>query len=97
MVLPNRESLNDGTFDASRLLEKVFERNNMLIALKRVTINKGTYGVGGMKTYELSEHSKKHWATIKAKVLKNTICIVGEIASNSDRMYTNCTLQCQPF
>ena len=36
MVLPNRESVNDETFDTSRLLDEVLERNNMLLALKRV-------------------------------------------------------------
>ena len=36
MVLPNRESVNNGVFDTSRLLEEVIERNNMILALKRV-------------------------------------------------------------
>ncbi|MDG5857249.1 group II intron reverse transcriptase/maturase, partial [Clostridium beijerinckii] len=70
MVLPNRESVNDGTFDTSRLLEEVLERNNMLLALKRVISNKGSHGVDGMKTDELREHIKKHWETIKAKLLE---------------------------
>ena len=42
MVLPNRESVNDEAFDTSRLLEDVVERNNMLLALKRVISNKGS-------------------------------------------------------
>ena len=71
MVLPNRESVNDGTFDTSRLLEEVLERNNMLMALKRVISNKGSHGVDGMKIDELREHIKKHWNTIKAKLLEN--------------------------
>ena len=71
MVLPNRESVNDGAFDTSRLLEEVLERNNMLLALKRVISNKGSHGVDGMKTDELREHIKKHWETIKAKLLEN--------------------------
>lgn len=70
MVLPNRESVNDETFDTSRLLEDVLERNNMLLALKRVISNKGSHGVDGMKTDELREHIKKHWETIKAKILE---------------------------
>ena len=53
MVLPNRESVNDETFDTSRLLEEVLERNNMLLALKRVISNKGSHGVDGMKIDEL--------------------------------------------
>ena len=49
MVLPNRESVNNGVFDTSRLLEEVIERNNMILALKRVISNKGSHGVDGMK------------------------------------------------
>ena len=70
MVLPNRESVNDAAFDTSRLLEKVLERDNMLLALKRVTSNKGSHGVDGMKIDELREHIKKHWHTIKTKLLE---------------------------
>lgn len=70
MVLPNRESVNDEAFDTSRLLDEVLERSNMLLALKRVISNKGSHGVDGMKTDELREHIKKHWDTIKAKLLE---------------------------
>lgn len=70
MVLPNRESVNDETFDTSRLLEQVLERNNMLSALKRVISNKGSHGIDGMKIDELREHIKKHWNTIKSKLLE---------------------------
>ena len=70
MVLPNRESVNNGAFDTSRLLEEVLERNNMLLALKRVISNKGSHGADGMKIDELREHIKKHWHTIKAKLLE---------------------------
>ena len=71
MVLPNRESVNDETFDTSMLLEEVLERNNMILALKRVISNKGSHGVDGMKIDELREHIKKHWDTIKAKILES--------------------------
>ena len=71
MVLPNRESVNDETFDTSMLLEEVLERNNMLLALKRVISNKGSHGVDGMKIDELREYIKKHWDTIKAKILES--------------------------
>ena len=71
MVLPNRESVNDETFDTSMLLEEVLERNNMLLALNRVISNKGSHGVDGMKIDELREHIKKHWDTIKAKILES--------------------------
>ena len=70
MVLPNRESINDEAFDTSRLLEKVLERNNMLLALKRVISNKGSHGVYGMKIDELREQIQKHWHTIRTKLLE---------------------------
>lgn len=70
MVLPNRESVNDEAFDTNRLLEKVLERNNMLLALKRVISNKGSHGVDGMKIDELREHIQKHWHKIRAKLLE---------------------------
>ncbi len=34
--------------------------------------NKGSHGVDGMKVDELREHIKKHWETIKAKLLEGT-------------------------
>ena len=70
MVLPNRESVNGEAFDTSRLLEKVLERDNMLLALKRVISNKGNHGVDGMKIDELREHIRNHWHTIRAKLLE---------------------------
>ena len=51
--LLNRESVKDELFDANRLLEDVLERNNMLKAMYRVIINKGSYGIDGMKADEL--------------------------------------------
>ena len=51
--LLNRESVKDELFDANRLLEDVLERNNMLKAMHRVIINKGSYGIDGMKADEL--------------------------------------------
>ena len=68
--LLNRESVNDELFDTSRLLEDVLERNNMLKAMYRVIINKGSYGIDGMKADELWEHVKKTWATVKTKLLE---------------------------
>ncbi|HGH1675403.1 hypothetical protein ACSXEP_07595 [Clostridium perfringens] len=59
MVLLNMERINGGIFDNSRLLEKVLERNNMILALKRVISNKGSHGVDGMETDELREHIRK--------------------------------------
>jgi group II intron reverse transcriptase/maturase len=70
MALSNRESVDDESFDTSKLLEEVLERNNMLQALQRVLRNKGSHGVDGMKTDELWGHIKEHWASIKTKLLE---------------------------
>lgn len=68
--LLNRESVNDELLDASRLLEDVLERNNMLEAMYRVIRNKGSHGIDGMKTDELREHVKRTWTTVKSKLLE---------------------------
>ena len=70
MALQKGERVNDETFDTSNLLEMVLERNNMLLAMNRVIGNKGSHGVDEMKTDELREHIKKHWETIKPKLLE---------------------------
>ena len=40
--------------------------------MQRVIRNKGSHGVDGIKTDELHEYCKKHWATIKSKLLDGT-------------------------
>ena len=52
-------------------LERILSRENLLLAMKRVISNKGSHGVDGMKIDELREHIKKHWDTIKAKILES--------------------------
>ena len=44
----------------------------MYRAMQRVIRNKGSHGVDGIKTDELHEYCKKHWATIKSKLLDGT-------------------------
>ncbi len=45
--------------------EAVFERENMLTALKRVESNKGTAGVDGMEVKELRGYLKTHWLEVR--------------------------------
>jgi group II intron reverse transcriptase/maturase len=45
--------------------EAVFERKNMLIALKRVERNKGAAGVDGMEVKDLSGYLKAHWKEVR--------------------------------
>jgi group II intron reverse transcriptase/maturase len=44
--------------------EAVFERENMLTALKRVERNKGAAGVDGMEVKDLSGYLKAHWKEV---------------------------------
>jgi len=45
--------------------EAVFERENMLTALKRVERNKGAAGVDGMEVKDLSGYLKGHWKEVR--------------------------------
>lgn len=72
VALPNRESVNDDNHlnNNIRLIDKVLEDDNILMALQRVEKNKGSHGVDGMKIDELQEHIEKHWTAIKSKILE---------------------------
>jgi RNA-directed DNA polymerase len=54
---------------SEQLMERVVERGNLLIALKRVEQNKGAAGVDGMSTVQLRAHLKEHWRSIKRELL----------------------------
>ncbi len=54
---------------ASGLMDAVCERGNLMLAYDRVVKNKGTAGVYGIGIAEFKDHLKKHWPTIKAKLL----------------------------
>jgi RNA-directed DNA polymerase len=47
------------------LWEAIFERENMLTALKRVESNKGAPGIDGMTVKELKPYLKEHWIEIR--------------------------------
>jgi group II intron reverse transcriptase/maturase len=51
------------------LMEGVCERGNLTLAYQRVLENKGAAGVDGIGIAEFKEHLKRHWPTIKAKLL----------------------------
>jgi RNA-directed DNA polymerase len=50
------------------LMEEVLERENMLLALKRVMSNKGCPGWDGMSVEELPEYLRQNWAVIKSQM-----------------------------
>ncbi|WP_284151387.1 group II intron reverse transcriptase/maturase [Desulfofustis limnaeus] len=51
------------------LMEAACERSNMLLAYQRVMENKGSAGVDGIGIAEFKDHLKRHWPTIRAKLL----------------------------
>jgi len=51
------------------LMEQVLERDNLILALKQVTRNKGVAGVDGMQVEELPAYLKQNWLEIKEKLL----------------------------
>jgi hypothetical protein len=54
---------------ASGLMDAVCERGNLKLAYWRVVGNKGAAGVDGIGVAEFKDHLKRHWPTIKAKLL----------------------------
>ena len=52
--------------------EAVFERGNMLTALKRVESNKGAAGIDGMEVQDLSGYLKAHWLEVRAALESGT-------------------------
>ena len=50
-------------------MEAVLERGNLMKAYERVIRNKGASGVDGIGVPEFKEHLKRHWPTIRARLL----------------------------
>lgn len=63
---------NDGDEYASKLLEKILDRNNLNLAYKRVKANKGSHGVDGMAVSELLYYLKQNGDQIKQSILEGT-------------------------
>jgi RNA-directed DNA polymerase len=57
-----------GTDDA-RLMERVVERGNVIVALKRVQKNKGGPGIDGMTVEELRFQLRETWPTLREQLL----------------------------
>lgn len=55
--------------ESSGLMEAACERGNLITAYQRVVKNKGAAGVDGIGIAEFKDHLKRHWPTIKAKLL----------------------------
>ncbi len=55
-----------------RLMEEVVRGENVAAALRAVMRNKGAPGIDHMTTEQLGGHLKRHWASIKSKLLAGT-------------------------
>jgi RNA-directed DNA polymerase len=51
------------------LMEAVVERGNLRLAYQRVIDNKGAAGVDALTVAELKDHLKRHWPTIRTRLL----------------------------
>ncbi len=51
------------------LMEAVVERGNLRLAYQRVVENKGAAGVDELTVSELKDHLKRHWPTLRARLL----------------------------
>ncbi len=51
------------------LMEAVVERGNLMLAYQRVVENKGAAGVDQLAVSELKDHLKRHWPTIRTRLL----------------------------
>lgn len=71
VVPSSREDHND-------LLERMLERENLLLAFKRVVRNGGAPGVDGVTVEELHVYLHTHWAQVKSELLmrSNSLCKV---------------------
>jgi RNA-directed DNA polymerase len=54
---------------ATSLLDAVVERGNLMLAYQRVVENKGAAGVDRLAVSELKDHLKRHWPTIRTRLL----------------------------
>ena len=50
------------------LWERIFDRENLLAAMRQVERNKGAAGVDGMEVKELREHLVMNWTKVRAKL-----------------------------
>lgn len=66
--------VNDPESPASphRVMEEVWERENLKAALRQVKGNKGSAGVDGMTVGGLTGYLKQHWPTIREQLLNGT-------------------------
>jgi RNA-directed DNA polymerase len=62
-------NITNGLVVKDGLLEKIMDKENVRVALKRVISNKGSHGIDGMKVDELRAYLNENWITLKQSVL----------------------------
>ncbi len=55
--------------EPTSLMERVVDPENMERAYRRVVANKGAPGVDGMTVYQLTDHLKTYWPTLRERLL----------------------------
>jgi len=65
-------NITNGFVVQDRLLERMMEKENVRVAMKRVISNKGSHGVDGMKVDELRAYLNDNWTTLKQSVMDGT-------------------------
>ena len=58
--------------DDAKLMERVVERGNVIVALKRVQKNKGSPGIDGMTVEALRDHLRETWPALREQLLAGT-------------------------
>jgi len=58
--------------EATKLIEEVLRRENLIAALRRVQSNKGAPGADGMTVEQLTPHLKTNWPRIREELLSGT-------------------------
>ena len=62
-------NITNGFVVKDRLLEKIMDKENVRVALKRVISNKGSHGIDGMKVDELRAYFNENWKSLKQSVM----------------------------
>ncbi|MEG2739551.1 reverse transcriptase domain-containing protein [Clostridium sp.] len=52
-------------------LERILSRQNLILAMNRVTFNKGNHGVDGMTVYELKHFLQVNWIQIREDIFND--------------------------
>ena len=69
---PRTTSGSESPARTDRLMEEVWERENLKEALRQVKANKGSAGVDGMTVGGITDYLKQHWPVIREQLLNGT-------------------------